>query len=161
MPMFCLLMVIGRFCFAGSVTGAQHNFFFSFFHASKSRRIVFKILEGIFFLRFFCLFGELKLGEKLAIFRLDIIGRLLSLPSSPLIHLLIPRIIPTFRPSLRLPLPQPLQKHVIVNLIQLFLQDILSLIGISTHRDLDQTVQRLDLDLGILVRELVSHLPQN
>ena len=151
---FLFPVIIDGVSFVGGVTRSQHDFIFSvlaLLHSSKCRSIVLEVIEGVFLWWLFYFFGKLELGQKLAVIRFSIVGGSLGLPGGPFVDVVVLGVVPPLRSGLRLSLFQALEEHVVVDLIELFLQNVLSFVNVAAETDFDKTVESFNFYLCVFV----------
>jgi general stress protein CsbA len=104
---FLLSLVIDGVSFIRRVAGPQHDFLFpvlALLHSSKSRSLVFEVIEGILLRRLFYFFCKLELRQKFAVIGFCIVGRPFCLPGGSLVDVVVLGVVPSFGPGLWLPL---------------------------------------------------------
>lgn len=84
------------------------------------------------------------------------------MPSHSLIEVIILGVVPLLLPHLcSAALLEPIQEHIIVDLVQLLLEDVLALVNVAAETNLYEAIESLDLDLGVFVAELRRYFSQN
>lgn len=144
---------------AGSHHDAFTFHFFPFLNgSSKGWGFKFEVIHRIFLWRSLYFLGEFYFSKVFIIAWLDKVWRSFSLPSHTLIKIVIFAVVPLLLSHLRgSSFPEAIKEHIIVDLVQLLLENILAFIDITAKTYLDKAIKSLDLDLGVLIAELVGY----
>lgn len=145
------------------MAGSHHDAFTFHFlpflnGSSKGRSFKFEVIHRIFLWRSLYFLGEFNFSKVFIIAWLDEVRRSFSLPSHTLIEIVILAVVPLLLSHLRgSSFPEAIKEHIIVDLVQLLLENILAFIDIAAKTYLDKAIKSLDLDLGVLIAELVGY----